>query len=182
MDQKIQKIIDEILVVEGRYVNDPADSGGETNWGITVKVAREFGYTGAMKDMPRQLAEDIYFHDYVTKPGFAKVMELSPKLAAELTEFGVNCGTGTAARCLQEGLNDLNNGASLWPELAEDGAIGQRSLDALRIFLHLRKAEGEMVLLRDINCRQHHHYSALVRRRPKDERFFYGWVLNRVVV
>lgn len=182
MDQKIRKIIGDIIGIEGRYVNDPADSGGETNWGITVKVARAFGYLGPMKDMPREIAEGIYYKEYVVDPGFAKIMDLSPEIAAELTEFGVNCGTGTAARCLQEGLNDLNNGASLWPDLVEDGAIGQRSLDALRIFLHLRKAEGQMVLLRDLNSRQHHHYSQLVRRRPKDERFFYGWVLNRVVI
>lgn len=34
------KIINEIIRVEGGYVNDPRDSGGETNFGITVAVAR----------------------------------------------------------------------------------------------------------------------------------------------
>ena len=38
------KIINEIIGVEGGYVNDPSDSGGETNFGITVAVARQFGY------------------------------------------------------------------------------------------------------------------------------------------
>lgn len=43
-----REIIDEIIRVEGGYVNDPADSGGETNFGVTVAVARAHGYTGAI--------------------------------------------------------------------------------------------------------------------------------------
>ena len=58
--------------------------------------------------------------------------------------------------------------------VAEQVAYEKKLMDA-------RKAAGVIVMLRDLNSRQHHHYSQLVRRRPKDERFFYGWVLNRVV-
>ena len=47
------QIIDEIIRKEGGYVNDPADSGGETNWGITVNRARQSGYNGDMRTMPR---------------------------------------------------------------------------------------------------------------------------------
>lgn len=44
---------DRLLGNEGGYVNNPADPGGETNWGVTVAVARASGYTGAMRDMTR---------------------------------------------------------------------------------------------------------------------------------
>jgi lysozyme family protein len=40
--------LDELVGVEGGYVNDLADSGGETIWGIAVAVARAPGYTAAM--------------------------------------------------------------------------------------------------------------------------------------
>jgi len=43
-----QEIINQIIDVEGGYVNDPSGSGGETNFGITEAVARAYGYAGAM--------------------------------------------------------------------------------------------------------------------------------------
>ena len=36
--------INHIIEIEGGYVNDPNDSGGETNYGVTEKVARDNGY------------------------------------------------------------------------------------------------------------------------------------------
>ena len=59
-----EKIINEIIRVEGGYVNDPRDSGGETNFGITVAVARANGYNGRMDCMPRDVAFDIYSAKY----------------------------------------------------------------------------------------------------------------------
>lgn len=44
---------------EGGYVNNPADPGGETMWGVTARVARANGYTGAMKDLPLETAKSI---------------------------------------------------------------------------------------------------------------------------
>lgn len=58
------KIIDKILVLEGGYVDDPADSGGATNFGITERVARANGYTGHMRDLPRSKAAHIYAEKY----------------------------------------------------------------------------------------------------------------------
>jgi lysozyme family protein len=42
---------------EGGYSNNPKDPGGETMWGITLRVARAYGYSGAMKDLPRESAK-----------------------------------------------------------------------------------------------------------------------------
>ena len=57
---RIEKIIEATVQKEGGYSNNPNDSGGETMWGITAAVAREVGYTGAMKDMTRAQAIAIY--------------------------------------------------------------------------------------------------------------------------
>jgi lysozyme family protein len=64
---------------EGGYSNNPNDSGGETMWGVTDRVARANGYAGPMKDMPREVAKNIYFASYVQKPGFASIMPLSER-------------------------------------------------------------------------------------------------------
>lgn len=44
---------------EGQYVDNPADPGGATMWGITERVARAHGYTGRMQDLPLPTAKDI---------------------------------------------------------------------------------------------------------------------------
>ena len=59
-----QQIINDIIAAEGGYVNDPNDSGDETNYGITVAVARENGYYGAMSQMPRGFAFTVYSSRY----------------------------------------------------------------------------------------------------------------------
>lgn len=52
---------DRLMQSEGGYVfrENKADPGGETNYGITQRVARSWGYTGAMKDLPIETAKSI---------------------------------------------------------------------------------------------------------------------------
>lgn len=47
----------QLIKHEGCYVNDARDNGGETNYGITVAVARAQGYTGDMRQMPIEFAQ-----------------------------------------------------------------------------------------------------------------------------
>lgn len=167
---------------EGKYSNNPADSGGETMWGITAKVARANGYTGAMKDLPRQLAVDIYRSEYFLKPGFAKVFDISAKIGAELFDSGVNLGPALPARWLQKCLRLLNQQSKLYPDIEVDGKIGNNTLNALTAYLRHRKQDGEVVLLRMLNSLQCVKYIELAEAREKDETFIFGWVLHRVVI
>lgn len=177
--KRIDDLIEDIIDVEGGYSNDPSDSGGETKYGITVAVARANGYAGAMKDLPRALARSIYFQRYVIDPGFDKVMELSPRIAAELVDTGVNSGTATAGKFLQRALNMFNLEGSLWPDLTVDGGVGERTIAALRAFLNHREGEGEGVMLFSLNALQFCHFENLAVKRPKDEKYAYGWAFNR---
>ncbi len=63
-------VIDGILNIEGSYVDNPADRGGPTKWGITEKTARAHGYKGNMRDLSRDEAYLILEQDYWTAPGF----------------------------------------------------------------------------------------------------------------
>lgn len=175
------KLLPKLSAVEGGYVNDPSDSGGETNHGITVAVARRYGYTGPMRDMPKSVAADIYERKYFVDPGFAEVAKRDERLAEELFDTGVNLGVARAVEFLQVSLNALNNGGVLYDDIREDGDIGPATLTALDRYLKRRPgAEGVGVLLAALDVQQGAFYIDLSRRRPKDEKYVYGWLRTRI--
>lgn len=178
----IEKILDDVLAAEGGYVNDPADAGGETNWGITVAVARQSGYKDQMRDMPQSVAREIYRQQYVIKPGFAAIATISEPVAGELVDTGVNMGPKVAGKYLQRVLNSLNDGGAMYADVVVDGDVGPMTMAALRRYLQARGKPGEVVLLRALNALQCVRYIELAEGRPANERFVYGWILNRVVV
>jgi len=56
----VDRLIDALIDREGDYVNDHADRGGQTRFGITQAVARAHGCSGAMRQLPREEAAAIY--------------------------------------------------------------------------------------------------------------------------
>lgn len=178
----IDKLIDDIIKVEGGYSNDPDDLGGETIYGITAVTARANGYHGSMRDMPVATARQIYKNRYWLEPHFDLIATLSPDAAAELADTGVNCGVDFAKPLIQEALNLLNRQEADYKDIAVDGRIGKQTLTALATYLGKRGKEGEVVLVRTLNIMQGSRYIEITKTRPANENFFYGWVKNRVVI
>jgi len=174
------KFINKIIDVEGGYVDDPDDSGGETNFGITRRVARRYGYHGPMKNLPRNLAFEIYANLYWNKLNLDRVEKLSPSIAQELADTGVNQGTGRAAEFLQRSLNVLNNRQKLYNDITVDNDVGNITIKALTKYLEIRGAAGEIVIFNMLNCLQGAFYITLAERREKDEKFIFGWFTHRV--
>lgn len=176
----LDSIIDDLLDREGGYVHHPADRGGATRWGVTEAVARANGYHGPMRALPRETAAAIYRRLHWFKPGLDQIHARVPRLGAELFDTGVNMGVGVAAAFLQRALNALNRGASDYPDLGVDGAVGPKTLAALDAFLATRGRGGETVLLKAVEALQGERYLALAERRPANEAFLYGWLANRL--
>jgi len=174
------KVITHILDVEGGHVNDPEDSGGETNWGITIAVARKHGYTGRMIDLPRDMAYQIYSEIYWDSMHLTAIESFSFLVAGEMADTGVNQGVGRASTFLQIALNAFNNREQDYPDIAEDGNIGSGTLSALKALFDKRGNDGMLVLTKALNCQQGAFYLDLTRRRQKDEKYVYGWFNNRV--
>lgn len=176
------EFINDVIATEGGYVDDPADSGGETNFGITKSVARAFGYHDDMESLPRSFAKQIYREKYWDKLQLDKIEQLCPSIVKELLDTGINQGVSRSGKYLQKVLNALNMNVSHHHDLVEDGHIGKATHQALKTFIHHRGSEGELVLLRGLNCLQGAFYIELANSRPKDRRFTFGWILNRVVI
>lgn len=184
----IQPIIDEIIGIEGGYVDDPNDAGGATRWGVTEMVARADGFEGDMRNYPRERAVNLFKQNYFLDPNFHLVAQYSPAIAKELFEIEVNCPPGRAATWLQRALKTLNDpkgtqalGDLLYPDPVVDGKIGGETADALAAYLTYRKKQnGESVLLRMINSQQAVYYIERAEKRVQNERFIFGWIANRV--
>lgn len=177
----MQKIIDDIIKAEGGYVDHPNDRGGPTMYGITQAVARANGYTGAMRDMPRSLAETIYRNRYIVAPAFDKVALINEAIGAELIDTGVNMGVSVPGPWLQRWLNAFNARGSKYADVFVDGKIGPVTLAALRSFLAWRGEEGARVMVCALNALQAERYLAIAERDQKQEDFIYGWIKNRVL-
>lgn len=173
--------INSIVGIEGGYSNNPADMGGETLWGITVAVARAYGYTGAMKDLPRSTALEIYRQRYWTQPKFDQIYAVDAALAAKLLDIGVNMGQSTGVMFVQRALNVLNQQAKAFPDIAVDGGVGPMTLTALNAFYAMRGVDGHRVLLGMVTAQQSVRYIELAEKTPSQETFEYGWQLNRAL-
>lgn len=178
----IQAIIEGVVAREGSFVDNPKDRGGATCFGITETTARRNGYQGHMRDLPRELAVKIYLNEYVTAPGFMPIAAINIKIAEELVDSGVNCGPSRPGPWLQRTLNLLNREAKIFPDLVVDGALGPATQAALLYVLRARGKDGEKIILRALNCLQGAYYFEITERRPANEEFFAGWLLNRVEI
>lgn len=80
---------EQLMGHEGGYANHPDDPGGETMWGITARVARAYGYKGAMRDLPQPLAKEIAKKLYWAP---LRLDEFDPRVAFQIFDAHYNGG------------------------------------------------------------------------------------------
>jgi len=153
---------------EGGYVDDPADSGGATNMGITHKtLARSRKVKSVTKDEVKALtkdeAHDIYFRDYWSPLMLDSVT--SQTLAGAILDFGVNAGVRRAALTLQEAVNSIRGSMVL----REDGRMGPMTMGEVNLI------EGDALLDR-FTLMRISFYTALCKAKPSQRKFLYAWV------
>jgi len=153
------------IAMEGGYVNDPADPGGETNFGISKRSYPDVDIAA----LTPKLAGEIYRRDFWDRLNLDGID--NQVIATELFDTAVNCGVGTAGKFLQEALNLLNG--SIGPELIIDGIVGNKTISAAN---ERRKSQS---LLKTLNGLQFVRYYEIVKRNPSQKKWFRGW-LRRV--
>ncbi|WP_287601178.1 glycosyl hydrolase 108 family protein [Thiothrix sp.] len=172
-------IINRVIGIEGAFVNDSRDSGGATKYGITAETARKHGISDVSSITVEQ-AFGIYITGYWNVLMLDQIAALSPEIAEELFEQGVNMGNSVPAEWLQRMLNTLNLNGRRFADVTPDGNIGEATVAALGAYLRWRGKKGESVIVRGLNAYQSTFYFDLAGRRPKDEAFAHGWQANRV--
>lgn len=107
------KMIERVLGHEAGYVNDPADPGGETKWGISK---RSYPWLN-IKDLTREQAIEIYRRDFweaLRLDGF------DDGVAFQLLDSAVNSGINQSVRFVQRAVG-----------VADDGVIGPVTMAAI---------------------------------------------------
>lgn len=169
-------IIAAVIAVEGGWVNHKADPGGETNMGITKRVAVDHGYKGPMGTLPRGVAESIYYESYLVKPGYAPLVAIDAAVTEELFDTTVNMGAPRPSRWFQQSIN-----AFCGTQLAVDGRVGPGTVAA---YESCQKKVGAATLctvtLNRLDDYQRAEYGRLVRANPKLKAFYKGWIAHRV--
>lgn len=155
------RAFDEIIGLEGGYVHDPDDYGGETNWGISKRSYPDVD----IKNLTLRGAKAIYLRDYWNRMRLPDVIDQD--IAMELFEQGVNMGTSTAIMNLQKSLNIVDGPVDV------DGVIGPQTLDAVN---QIDTAEEKDALLKCLNGLQFGHYIDIVENNPSQKKFLVGWL------
>lgn len=181
-------IITDKTGVEGGYVKDPSDSGGETNFGCTKALCDEystqlkqlFNWDGKMINLTKEMAFWLYTTHFWKRMGGDDLLAVHPLIADKMFDFAINSGVTTAVSALQTILNLNNNNGALYPDLAKiDGGYGALTSAALKAYVKARGKEGIERLLVALLAYQGDNFKDIAIRRSKDEKFYYGW-LGRV--
>lgn len=146
-----------VLANEGGYVNNPADPGGETNFGISKRAYPNVD----IKNLTKEAAAEIYRHDYWR---FGDLN--SQDIATKLLDMSVNIGIKRAVTLCQISINDIGGHCNV------DGKWGPSTESTVN-------GSEANVLLPEIRASQSHYYTNLVAQRPELYQFLRGW-LRRV--
>jgi len=102
MKSNFQDCLNRVLKDEGGYTNDPNDSGGPTNYGITIGDVRKYVKKNATAQDVRNLtlaqASDIYKSRYWDALGCD---DLPSGVDYTCFDYGVNSGLGRPRKALQ---------------------------------------------------------------------------------
>jgi lysozyme family protein len=176
----VKELAEEIVAREGGFVNDPADPGGATNFGVTIHTLRRLGLdlTGDgqvneadVRRLTRAQAVEIFIEDYFRRPGISALPEA---IQASVFDMYVNAGAN-AVKVLQRLLTEMG-----FP-CTDDGAIGPQTIRAAQ-----QAAEAAPTHLADAYAiSRRNYYYALADARPASRRYARrkdggkgGWILR----
>ena len=155
--QSAKQAITRIIELEGGYVNDPNDKGGETKFGITKRWYPNLDIASLTRDD----ATRIYYQDYWLENQCDK---LPTALAFILFDTAVNQGPVFAVTTLQNSLG-----------VKADGIIGSQTLNAA-----YRVITDTPNVAISFTHQRLQRYASLAQNDPTQVKFIKGWI-NRAM-
>lgn len=169
-----------IFFHEGRYVNNPKDPGGATNFGVSLRFLLKTGdldkdgwldgdidHDGDIdiddiKQMKMPDAAKLYDLYFWSKYGYANIYDQD--IATKVLDLAVNMGPRGSHRCVQRAVR-----SSIGNILVEDGDLGSKTFSAINL-------SNPMELLPALKSEAAGYYRSIKYNGAQD--FLRGW-LNR---
>jgi type VI secretion system secreted protein VgrG len=169
------KIIPIILEQEGRFVNNPNDAGGVTNFGISYRFLKGLPeYSDITPDFIVKLnaeeASKIYQKYFWDPNQYISIFDSD--IACKIFSLCVNIGSKSANLILQKSLNDVDSSALI----DEDGIIGDTTIRKVNLLLSRMKKSQILI---NIVYHAVKHYLNIVNNHQEQMVFLRGW-LNRI--
>ena len=160
--------IDEIIHTEGGYVNNKADKGGPTKYGITQRTLSYYLNRQAsiedVKNVTKETAREIYEKMYLTGP---RISTLPFPIQNMILDMAINHGPRNAIKMLQRTVN-----ASGFGPISVDGVLGPNTRK------HVEEAISKMgkVFQNAVVEERITFMKNIVIRDPSQSVFIDGWV------
>lgn len=170
------KAIGTILKHEGGYVNHPADPGGATSFGISLRFLADYPDIGDfdgdgdvdvddIRIMTKEDASKIYKQAWWDKYKYGLINDQT--IATKIFDFSVNMGASRAHILLQQALNQ-----AFGLQLKQDGIIGPNTRNVINSVVD---GSGEQQLIDAYSLVAWQFYQRLVNNNPKLGVFLKGW-------
>lgn len=117
---------DRTVGIEGGYVNDPNDPGGETKFGISKRSYPDVDIANLTRDQ----AKAIYLRDFWDR---IHADQLADGVAFQAFDFAVNSGIETAVRKLQRAVGVADDGH--WGPHTQAAAAAMSETDTIMRFV-----------------------------------------------
>ena len=175
-EDKFKRVAPIILKHEGGYVNDPADSGGMTNKGITIGTWKKYAKSDVgvepteenLKKITNEQATTIYRKRYWEPKGFCNIKD--ERVGLMVYDWSITSG-GAGKQVQKLLVNEFGQTITI------DGDIGSKTIEALN------NVEDQDKLLNRISEIRKEYYTDLAydsKGKPtKNFKFLKGWH-NRV--
>ena len=168
----LERALEVIRMHEGGYVDHPADPGGPTKFGISLRFLRAQGIdlgdvdgdgdvdAADVRSLSWDMAADIYRREFWDRYSYDR---LPAPVSVKVMDLAVNVGPSQAHRLLQRALRATGK------DVTEDGVLGPQTMDACILAVY----GGLPAALRSEAAG---FYRVLVARRPALGSFERGWL------